>query len=651
MVLAPLTFYSACFNIFICASIAINLSMIKKGCYILFFTAALIFFHKSILAQNDPAKNDTFFLAKKKGLLGRFGRSISHTLPDEAPVKVENPFLKYKGKIIRSIEAVVLGFQYDIDDTSIVKNDLGVRLAKTFHKNTSKNVIEKNLFFKAGDILSPYLLADNERYLRELVYVKDARIYVEYAVGNTDSVDVVVVTKDVFSIGGKINISSKEKGRIELREENFLGSGNQVLISGYFENQRLPKTGIGGEFIKRNIGGSFIDFTAGYQDYRNAFNNRNQETVFYTKLEKPLVTPYIPTTGALEWSYQRTRNVYNSDSVYRDSIRYVYYIADAWFGYSLDRKSSLYENKEIRVHRFIAIRGFKQFFQTIPTVIPKVNSTEFDSRFTDLTGVLASLNIFRQVFYKTNFIYGFGRKEDIPEGFSAAITSGYVNKGYLKEEPVGYVKRENKERPYSGLDLSLANFRKKGLYVNYTFRIGGYFYRKRFEDVDMLFNVEHFTRLRKFNANWYNRVFMSAGITAQANPVLNTPLYLNSNYGLPYFNNGTLKSDLRTTVKVESVFYNTTKILGFRFAPFVFSDAILLKPTKMNLNKTDIFTAIGGGVRTRNENLTFGTIELKGYFFPRTNGDMKGWKIELNSNIRFKFRSSFISRPDFIIAN
>ena len=85
--------------------------------------------------------------------------------------------------------------------------------------------------------------------------------------------------------------------------------------------------------------------------------------------------------------------------------------------------------------------------------------------------------------------------------------------------------------------------------------------------------------------------------------------------------------------------------------PFVFSDAILLKPTKMNLNKTDIFTAIGGGVRTRNENLTFGTIELKGYFFPRTNGDMKGWKIELNSNIRFKFRSSFISRPDFIIAN
>jgi hypothetical protein len=69
------------------------------------------------------------------------------------------------------------------------------------------------------------------------------------------------------------------------------------------------------------------------------------------------------------------------------------------------------------------------------------------------------------------------------------------------------------------------------------------------------------------------------------------------------------------------------------------------------LQKSDLFTALGGGIRTRNENLVYGTIELKAYYFPRLNGDMKSWKVELNSNIRFKYRSSFISRPDFIIAN
>ncbi len=626
--------------------------MIKRCCYICIFFSAFIFVHKTVTAQGDPAKNDTFFLAKKKGLLGRFGKSISRTPPDEAPVKIENPFLKYKGKIIRSIETIVLGFQYDIDDTTTIKNNLGVRLANTFHKNTKRSVIEKNLFFRVGDKLAPYLLADNERYLRELVYVKDARIYVEYAVENTDSVDVVVVTKDVFSIGGKLNISSKDKGRMELREENFMGSGSRVLVSGYYENPRSPRTGIKGELIKRNIAGSFIDLITGYQDFGNAFSSdRNQETSFYTRLEKPLVTPYIPTTGALEWTYRRTRNVYNTDSVYSNSFKYINYTIDAWFGYSLDSKRSLYENKEIRMHNFIAIRGFKQYFQTIPILIPKVNNKDYDARYTDVTAALSSFNVFRQVFYKTSFIYGFGRKEDIPEGFSAAVTAGYVNKGYLKEDSGGYVKRENKKRPYAGIDLSLSNFRKKGLYVNYTFKVGGYYYHQRFEDVDILFNVENFTRLRKLSANWYNRLFLSSGFTVQANPSLNTPLYLNSNFGLPYFSNDSLESDVRATIKAETVFYNTTKILGFRFAPFAFVDAILLKPSKMSLQHSDIFTAIGGGVRTRNENFVAETIELRAYYFPRTNGNMQPWKIEVKSNIRFKFISSFINRPDFVNAN
>jgi hypothetical protein len=616
-------------------SIAVNLSMIKQGCYIVFIFSTLLFFYKPLAAQDIPAKNDTFFLAKKSGLLGKLGRSISTTPPDEKPVKVENPFLKFKGKIIRSVETISLGFEYNIDDTTQIESSFGVSVGKRFHKNTSDKVIRNNLFFREGGRVFPYLFADNERYLRDLIFIQDARIFVELAEGSTDSVDVVVLTKDVFSIGGKLLIGSINDGRGEVSEENFLGSGTRLQFSFYHDQKRFPQNGVGGELIKRNIGGSFIDLVAGYKDYKYAFSSgRNEETIFYTRLEKPLVTPYIPSTGALEWSYQRTRNTYHTEALYKDSIKYSYYTLDGWLGYSIDSKRALYENKEIRRHRFIALRGFKQFYQ----IIPAAYKTGFNKTFTDFTGALASLNIFKQVFYKTKFIYGFGRNEDIPEGFSVAITAGYINKQTIK-------------RPYSGLDISFANFKKKGFYSNFTFRAGGYFYRKRFEDVDLLFNFDHFTRLRKLSSNWFNRVFFATGITAQANPVLNTPLYLNSDFGLPYFNNGLLSSDLRATIKAETVFYNTKKVLGFRFAPFVFADAILLKPTKMSLKQSDIFTAVGGGIRTRNENLVFGTIELRGYWFPRVNGDMKGWKVELNSNIRFKFRSSFISRPDFIIAN
>lgn len=609
--------------------------MIKRCFNICIFSLLLSGIQQQLAAQETPVNDDTFFLAKKKGLLGRLGKSISTNAPDELPVKTENRFIRYKGKIIRNIESVGLGFASDLDDTAIIKNSFAVRVGKLFHKNTNSIVLRHNLFFKTGDRLSPYLLADNERFLRELVYIKDARIAVEFSEGSTDSVDILVLTKDVFSLGGRVAISNTKYGRAEIKEENFLGSGTRLMLSGFYEKDRFPQNGIGGELMKRNIGGSFIDFTAGYQDYRYAFSSgRNQETIFYTRLEKPLVTPYIPSTGALEWSYQRTRNVYQTDSVYKSDIKYSYYVVDGWFGYSLDNRRALYENKEIRIHRFAALRAFKQFFQIIPTKY----LTQYNYQFTDFAGALTSINVFKQVFYKSRFIYGFGRNEDIPEGFNISLTAGYVNK-------------QNIKRPYGGLDVTVANFKHKGFYSNFTFRAGGYFFRKRFEDVDLLFNVDHFTRLRKLSAGWYNRLFVSTGITAQVNPALNAPLYIRSDFGLPYFNNGTLNSDLRATIKAETVFYNTTKILGFRFAPFAFTDAILLKPSKMGLKHSDIFTAIGGGVRTRNENLIFGTIELKGYYFPRLNGDMKGWKVELNSNIRFKFRSSFISRPDFIIAN
>jgi hypothetical protein len=609
--------------------------MIKQRPYS--FVFCFIFLLNCIFAaaQVNPRETDTFFLAKQKGLLGKLGESISTYEQDQPLLKLVNPFLKFKGKIIRNIETVGLGFEDDIDDTTKINNSFAIRVGKIFHKNTSGKVIFKNLFFKTGDHLSPYLLADNERYLRQLPYLKDAKILVEFAKDAADSVDVTVLTKDVFSIGIKVSISSIENGRAEIKEENLLGSGTKLLLSSYYDKARFPQNGIGGELIRRNIGGSFIDFVAGYQDYRDALSNgQSQETIFYTRLEKPLVTPYIPSTGALEWSYQRTSDVYHTDSVYRAENKYSYYNLDAWFGYSLDSKRALYENKEIRIHRFVAIRGFKQYFQSIPTKY----ETEYDYRFTNSTGALASLNIFKQVFYKSKFIYGFGRNEDLPEGFSVAVTAGFVNK-------------QNIARPYSGLDITLADIKKKGFYSNFTCRIGGYFYRDHFEDVDLLFNFDHFTRLRKIKGNWFNRFFLSTGITAQVNPVLNTPLFLNSDFGLPYFNNNTLSSDLRATIKSESVFYNTSKVLGFRFAPFIFADGILLKPSKLGLGRSDIFTAIGGGVRTRNENLVLGTIELKGYYFPRVNGDMKGWKIELNSNIRFRFRSSFISRPDLIIAN
>jgi hypothetical protein len=609
-------------------------------CLFIFFLFAL---QKQTVAQQIDNTQDTFFLAKKNGLLGRLGKSISTFAPDDVPQKVVNPFLKYKGKIIRKIELVRLGFECSIYDTCEIKDNLGIRLANTFHKNSREKVIRNNLFFEEGGRVYPYLIADNERYLRDLSYIQDARIIIEFAQRSTDSVDIFVLTKDVFSLGGKLKIDSRTKGRAEVQDENIGGSATKIFLSGFYDEPRHSKTGYSAEITKRNVKGSFVDWTTGFSNFAPSFSSgRREVTTLYTRFEKPLVTPYIPSTGAIEAYFNQTNNQYISDSLYKTDFRYGYYNIDGWLGYSLDSKRSIYANKEIRVHKFVAIRSFNLHFLNSPS---KSKDT-FDYRFTNSTGILASINVFKQSFYKTNFIYGFGRNEDVPEGFSAVFTGGYV-----VQKSAGFFIKQNIKRPYAGLDFNLANFKKRGFHSNFTLRAGSFFNQKRFEDMDLLFNVEHFTSLKKINTKWYQRTFITTGITAQINPVFNAPLFLNSIYGLPYFNPENINSDLRSTIKVESVFYNLKKIMGFRFAPFVFSDFSLLKPTKGNFNKSDGFSAVGGGVRTRNENLVFGTMELKAYYFPRTNGDMNIWKIELNTNIRFKYNSTFIKRPDFVLAN
>ena len=602
---------------------------------ILFF---LSFIYLSSTGQKVPEKQDTFFLAKKKGLLGRLGKSLSISPPDIIPQKVENQFLKFKGKVIRYIDQVNLGFESNINDTFKVKRNLGTKIARILHKNSREKTISNNLFFREGDKLYPYLLADNERYLRQLVYLQDARILVNYVENSTDSIDVVVLTKDIFSIGGSLNINNIKTSNAELSDENFDGTGSKLLFGTSFDADRRPQMGLNAEFIKRNIAGSFIDWSTGFHNFNTAFaSQQNEETAIFSKLEKPLVTPYIPSTGSIELAFHQAKNEYlmnYSDTTYNKYFRYSYFDLDGWCGYSLDSKRMIYANKEIRLHRFIAVRGFTHRFITMPDTA----KITFDYRFSDFIGTLASLNIFKQTFYKTNYIYGFGRNEDIPEGFNTVFTFGFANKN-------------DEKRPYAGIDYQFAKLGKRGNYSNYTFRVGGFYYQQRFEDVDLLFNLDKFTHLKRIGSHWYQRYFISTGISAEVNPKLNTPLFLNSVYGLPYFDNGLVSADMRATLKAESVFYNTKKILGFGLAPFVFGDFSLLKPSKANIEKSELYSAVGAGIRSRNENLVFGTIELKAYFFPRTNGDMTPWRIELNSGLRFKYKSSFISRPDFIIAN
>lgn len=585
-----------------------------------------------LTAQVKPAKEDTFFLAKKKGLLGRLGKSLVST-PVAEPVKVAYPYLKYNGRIIRNIDVFAFGFNQKLDDTTAAKVTFGSKIGNKLHVNSFPSVIKKNLFFKTGDRFLPLLVSDNEAYLRNLNFLQDAMIVVLEA--SDDSVDIVVLTRDVFSIGGSINISSPSKARIEVRDENLGGSGNQLSFGAIYDKDRNPHFGTGSELILRNISGTFLNWYTGFSTFSKAFSsNRFEETSYYSKVEKPLLNRYTQWTGSIELSYNKTINDYVPDSAYKSDFQYMYSNLDFWGGYNIGYRNKKGRDSEKRLRHFVAGRTFYTYFDKIPARF----DTAYDPGYANINGLLFSYTLYKQNFYRTNFIYGFGRNEDVPIGLSASLIAGWTNK-------------QNERRPYYGIEFEGNRFSDRKIFSSYKLRAGGYSIKGKLQDIDLLASIDHFTSLKKLNKMWLNRNFLSFSLTRQLHPFLNEPLFLRSSFGLPYFANGDIAADERITCRLESVFYNLKRILGFRFAPFIFGDYAYLKPISNSFSKGDGYSAVGGGIRTRNENLVFGTIELRGYYFPRTTEGMKPWKVDITTKLRFKFNSNFIKKPDFIIAN
>lgn len=391
--------------------------------------------------------------------------------------------------------------------------------------------------------------------------------------------------------------------------------------------------GYGAEYIWRNISGSFLDAYLGYQDFNNAIEGNKQENEYYVKLIRPLASTYMRWTYALEAAHHQTANLYYSDSLYMSDYRYSYNNVDIWGGVNVDAS---FFDKYVRGQRLrglIALRFLSQKFDLLPARLRNV----YDSKYADITGGLASFSIFVRDFYKTQYIFGFGRNEDIPEGIEIGFTTGYTRK-------------QNKSRPYFGLKFERYYFTEHQRYLDLTARVEGSLYRQNFQDITVLGNVDLYNRLRSWG-QWKQRTFLSAGITWQINSALNEPLFLESKYGLPEFRNGKMEGYIRTTVKAESVFYSPLSIASFRFAPFVFYNTTLFTPKQSTFSDSKLYTSVGGGLRTRNESLIFGTIELRAFYFPRKNFNNESFKVEVKSDLKFKYNSQLASRPDFIQAN
>ncbi|MDP4284360.1 MAG: hypothetical protein Q8891_08055 [Bacteroidota bacterium] len=570
-----------------------------------------------------------------KGLLGKVIQNFRQDTTIVAPVnnlqRNEAKFNRYEGFIIRKIIIKRLPFGIPFSDTTKNLQSPLTRLANDLHHTTKTQVVKNNLFFNKNDFVKPYLMADNERFLRQLPYLQDAEITVEPTGLGSDSVDVIVLTKDVFSLGGEIGSLGVKQSKVQMREDNFAGSGNAAVLDALYDDRRENNFAFGGEYIRRNIGGSYIDGNLGYQSFYSALSGPNQENYYFLNLSKPLINRYMQWVYELDLAYHSTRHLYNSDSVYYSDNRYRFYNMEAWAGYNINAKDFTSQQESNKLRKLIGVRMIQQKFQDIPT---KYLST-YNWRYADLMGLLATLTFYRQNFYKTQFIYGFGRNEDIPEGLLLSITTGYTIK-------------QNRSRPFLGFNFQQYHFNKKNNYIGYTVRAEGYLDKGSIEDINLLANINYFDHLKSIGTRWKQRFFLNLDAAQQTNTVLNEPLYLNSKFGLPEYGYNQIGGTLRATAKAESVFFSPWSLAAFKFAPFVFGNASVFSPY---LSDAKLFSSIGGGIRTRNESFVFGTIEIRGFYFPQKNFHNESFGLELSTNVIFKYNTQFVKKPDFIEIN
>ena len=543
---------------------------------------------------------------------------------------------KYEGKRIRSIQIEQKHFGTSITNTSNLKKDALTKFTDKLHNKTNENTIRKNLFIKEQELVDPLVIAYNEKWLRDLPYIQDARILASISTVDTNEVDIYIITKDIFPIGGSFNIRNANSYTASLSTNNANDGGNAFTLSHNFDKNREINAGWGFDYTNRNLQGSFTDITLGAKSFSpNEANGDLSESTIYIRGNRPLLTPNSKWTWGFDWNNANNKNVFTSkwsDSLFNSTYNYNLKHFDAWIGYQLfSNQISLAANN---MHYFVQVRFLENIFKQRPTDY----LAQIDKNYQNIEAYLGSFTLFKQKIIRTQYLYGFGRNEDLPTGKSMVITSGNY-------------RREQSSLPYVGIKLESYKLLSNENYRHGTLSAGSSYADGQLQDVRVIASIEQINKLRYLESGYKYRSIINVSFTQTLKNKFNEALLISSSYGIPQLNKERIYGGTRITSNWESVWYNSRSFYGFRTSPFAFGNITYLRTVGQPIDKGDIYTSIGSGVRIRNENLIFGTIELRSFYFPRTNRQVSPWNISLITNLRYKYNSSIISKPDFVQIN
>lgn len=516
----------------------------------------------------------------------------------------------FEDKVIGSITIKSLDvFGPDFSDTTKTTTLWLEKAANKLHSKSNLSVIKKNLWIKEGQVVDPDLIMDNERLLRSLPYLKDVRIIIKPRPLNDNMVDLLILTKDVFSFGLSGSVGSINKGEVGIYDKNIFGIGHEIGVKLIGNTDLVPHIGLEAYYGINNFDGNFVNFMAGYA------NNYIRDG-FFISFERDFLRPQSVYAGGLTAYRSFRANNINLNDLVTSPTPLDYLYLDAWYGRRLKREINSDDDRfQVNVSGRVRYTSFND------RPLPDVNNKQF---FANSTLYLGSISFSHRSYERDHLIYSYGITEDIP-------------KGYLHELVFGYDHNEFGDRWYSHLFLSTGNlFRNKPFYFYTSLGIGTFWKPTGTEQGMADFKANFISPLFVI-WNSPTRQFIKLNYTRGINRFEIENLLLSDNDGIRGFGSEIGKGKQRLALNVENVFFQKRSIVNFRTAFFSFFDVGIVGPANESIFKQNYYAGIGLGLRIRNENLIFKTIQVRLAFYPNHPSDVSsiGFLVDEISKTRF----------------
>ena len=137
------------------------------------------------------------------------------------------------------------------------------RALDKLHVRTRDLTVRRQLLFAVGDTVDTLAVAESVRRLRTLRYLRDVELR---GVRCGGAVDLVVVTRDDWSVKPKLQVGAAGKSELGLTERNLLGSGRELSMHVRTDQGRV---GLGFRLSDPWFFGSRVGAVVGQDTYRD----------------------------------------------------------------------------------------------------------------------------------------------------------------------------------------------------------------------------------------------------------------------------------------------------------------------------------------------------------------------------------------------